>query len=254
MAAALCRTFISRPPLRVGARCFAVGRPKPGLLELTEAEVQPGQLQEYLPTLRKSLADSQHAGLPAPLGVWTTDIGLSLGRVYVLRNWADYNARDAAAHISPCLGPCQVLRSSIFAEATAALDAAGLETGLLDFEAPGSIGGPVAYELRTYELKLGYATVPTFLELYTNGLKDKFEADRSGQSMLVSLIYSEAGAAPLNTVHELWRHTSLQGSQTSREASRAAKGWRKAVGEIAELATSFRTQYLRPVPGIGRLQ
>ena len=132
--------------------------------------------------------------------------------------------------------------TSVFAEATATLEAAGL---------PGLAGGidlseTAVYELRTYELVLGYATVPKFLELYGPGLVDKLAVDDSGESKLLSLLHSEAGVAPLNTVVELWRHESAQGAQRSRVASRGATTWRKAIGDIAEIATRFETQLLRP--------
>ena len=93
---------------------------------------------------------------------------------------------------------------------------------------------------------LGYATVPKFLELYGPGLVDKLAVDDSGESKLLSLLHSEAGVAPLNTVVELWRHESAQGAQRSRVASRGATTWRKAIGDIAEIATRFETQLLRP--------
>ena len=78
-------------------------------------------------------------------------------------------------------------------------------------------------------------------------LKNKMEHDDSGESRLISLLHSEAGVAPLNTVIELWRHESAQGAQRSRLASRKATSWRRAVNHIAELSTRFETQLLRPI-------
>lgn len=103
----------------------------------------------------------------------------------------------------------------------------------------------VAWELRTYQLRLGYRTVPTFLRLFEEGLRDKLAVDDSGASSLVSLLYSDCGS--LNVVRELWRHDSLSRAQDSRLASRKAAGWRGAIDEIAELAISFDTQFLRPL-------
>ena len=103
----------------------------------------------------------------------------------------------------------------------------------------------VTYELRQYQLVLGYPTVPQFLELYTEGLQDKLKADTSGASQLATLLYSDCG--PLNVVHELWRHESLERAQASRAASRKAAKWRSAIGEIAKMATSFETSYLIPL-------
>jgi len=99
--------------------------------------------------------------------------------------------------------------------------------------------------MRTYQLSLGYSTVPTFLELYSEGLRDKLAADDSGASQLATLLYSDSGS--LNTVIELWRHESMQRAQESRVASRKATKWKHAIGEIAKLATEFRTLYMRPL-------
>ena len=60
----------------------------------------------------------------------------------------------------------------------------------------------VAWELRTYQLVLGYSTVPKFLSLYEAGLADKLAADDSGASELATLLYSDCGS--LNVVVELW--------------------------------------------------
>lgn len=104
------------------------------------------------------------------------------------------------------------------------------------------------YELRTYQLVLGYDTVPQFCQIYVQGLADKMAADTTGQSQLKALLSSEAGAAQLNTVLELWRHESIDGSQESRAASRHALKWRAAVQQIARLAVRFDTQLLAPLP------
>ena len=103
----------------------------------------------------------------------------------------------------------------------------------------------VAWELRKYQLQLGYDTVPRFLELYKEGLKDKLAADDSGASELATLLYSDSG--PLNVVVELWRHETMQRAQDSRKASRKATKWRSAINEIAKLSTSFDTRFMRPM-------
>ena len=104
--------------------------------------------------------------------------------------------------------------------------------------------GAVCYELRRYQLKLGYDTVPEFMKNYSEGLKDKLRADQTGASTLVTLLYNEVG--PLNTVIELWRHQSMQRSQDSRVASREAPLWKKAVAQNALLGITFDNQFLRP--------
>ena len=99
--------------------------------------------------------------------------------------------------------------------------------------------------VKTQEAALGreFSALP---ELYTDGLRDKLSADDSGASTLVSLLYSDNG--PLNVVIELWRHESMQRAQESRVASRQAEKWKSAIGEIANLSTDFRTEYMRPLP------
>ncbi|EKX52813.1 hypothetical protein GUITHDRAFT_150444 [Guillardia theta CCMP2712] len=130
----------------------------------------------------------------------------------------------------------------VFLEATDILKDVGLK-GAVDYESPAS-KSLVSYELRRYQLKLGYHIVPQFLKSYGCGLPDKLNADDSGASTLVTLLYSDCGT--LNTVLELWRHESIERSQDSRKASRNAEGWKKSIAEIAEIANSFDNQFLRP--------
>ena len=147
----------------------------------------------------------------------------------------------------PSLRPMlQSSHSAAFVEATATLQGCGLP-GALAFEpaAAADDGERAAWELRTYQLRLGYDALPQFLELYADGLADKLKADDSGASSLCTLLYSDCG--PLNVVHELWRHESLERAQASRAASRKAAKWRSAIGEIAKMATSFETSYLIPL-------
>jgi len=252
-------TFLS-PQLQVAHHLHSSAKAAaaaPGFFELRQSEVRPPGMRDF-----SDLVKSHPITAMRPRGIWTTDVGESMTRVYHLYHWIDYNERDKQhaafrqsaefSDVSRRMADSVTQEScSIFAEATPMLAAVGLP-GMLDYAVPASASSPPSvgvYELRKYQLKLGYTTVPRFLELYQEGLVDKLAADKSGQSELVSLLHSEAGAAPLNTVIELWRHTSLQGSQISRAASRAAPVWRKAVGDIAELAVTFNTQFLRPTEG-----
>ena len=198
------------------------------------------------------------------------------GKVHHLYHWNDYDERDrarAAVEDHPmyfgneesmrgggtdqdALLPLPALRqklssseSVVMIEATDALRSCGLP-GAAGFEDALNAAGEatstqVTYELRQYQLVLGYPTVPQFLELYTEGLQDKLKADTSGASQLATLLYSDCG--PLNVVIELWRHESLQRAQESRVASRQASKWKEAIGEIAKLSTSFSTLYMRPL-------
>ena len=102
-------------------------------------------------------------------------------------------------------------------------------------------------ELRRYNLKLGYDTVPKFLELYGAGLPSKLEAPGTDPTTsLVTLLYSEVGR--LNEVIEIWRHgNGVPAMEQSRAAARKAQEWRSAIASIADLAIEFRSTIHRPV-------
>ncbi|KAL7524526.1 hypothetical protein ACHAXR_000609 [Thalassiosira sp. AJA248-18] len=115
-------------------------------------------------------------------------------------------------------------------------------------------------ELRKYQLKLGYDTVPKFLELYSEALPSKLNAAGTHPTtQLVTILVSDVGS--LNTVYEVWKHggDEINGQETSdafcgmrameqsRQASRGATEWRKGIAEIAELAMTFDTTILKPL-------
>jgi hypothetical protein len=102
-------------------------------------------------------------------------------------------------------------------------------------------------ELRKYQLKLGYDTVPKFLEIYSDALPSKLRAAGHPTTELVTLLFSDVGS--LNTVYEVWKHggeyCGFQAMEQSRQASRGAQKWRKGIAQIAELADSFDTTILK---------
>ena len=102
-------------------------------------------------------------------------------------------------------------------------------------------------EFRRYNLKLGYDTVPKFLELYGAGLSSKLEAPGTDPTTsLVTLLYSEVGR--LNEVIEIWRHgDGVPAMEKSRIAARQAPKWRSAIACIADLAIEFRSTIHRPM-------
>ena len=102
-------------------------------------------------------------------------------------------------------------------------------------------------ELRRYNLKLGYDTVPKFLELYGAGLPSKLQAPGTDPTTsLVTLLYSEVGR--LNEVIEIWSHGGgVPAMERSRIAARKAQEWRTAIASIADLAIEFRSTIHRPV-------
>jgi hypothetical protein len=101
-------------------------------------------------------------------------------------------------------------------------------------------------ELRRYQLKLGYDTVPKFLELYGRGLPSKLNAPGTDPTtMLVTILYTEVGQ--LNEVIEIWRHGSTSAMERSRVAARAATEWRRSIAEIAGLANVFTNTIHKPL-------
>lgn len=100
-------------------------------------------------------------------------------------------------------------------------------------------------EYRRYQLKLGYDTVPKFLDFYRDGLPSKLENQDSSTS-LVSVLYSDVGR--LNQVIEIWRHgDGTAAMERSRVAARQAHQWRSAIANIAELAVEFTTSIHKPM-------
>ena len=105
----------------------------------------------------------------------------------------------------------------------------------------------VIYEMRKYQLKLGYDTVPKFLQLYRQGLPSKLSAEGTDPTTsLCSVLYSEVG--DLNKVIEVWRHgNGSMAMNRSRVAARSAVQWREAISAIAELAVHFNSSIHRPL-------
>mmetsp|Transcript_29942 Transcript_29942/g.56631 ORF Transcript_29942/g.56631 Transcript_29942/m.56631 type:complete len:169 (+) Transcript_29942:464-970(+) len=111
-------------------------------------------------------------------------------------------------------------------------------------------------ELRKYQLKLGYDTVPKFLQSYSAALSSKLNAiGTHPTTQLATVMVGDVGS--LNTVYEVWKHggkisigdsefCGLHAMEQSRIASRGAKEWRKGIAKIAELAVSFDTTILKP--------
>jgi hypothetical protein len=122
---------------------------------------------------------------------------------------------------------------------------------------PANGGSSSIVELRKYQLKLGYDTVPKFLRIYSTALPSKLNADGTHPTTeLVTVLVSDVGT--LNTVYEVWKHggeivgrdtsfCGLQAMEMSRQASRGAAEWRDGIAQMAELATTFDTTILRPV-------
>ena len=140
----------------------------------------------------------------------------------------------------------QTQQSNIFIEApiVSEFELHGLSAEKFNASASQEGSSKCIYEFRSYQLKLGYDTVPTFLDHYGNGLSSKL-ATTDPSTSLVSLLYSEIGG--LNRIIEIWRHgNGSLAMENSRTNARGAKEWRQAVGQIADLAVSFESSVHKP--------
>ena len=134
--------------------------------------------------------------------------------------------------------------SSMFLEASDCMAAAGAAPAN-QFASPlPPPAEPATYELRTYQLSLGYSSVPLLQKAFVEGLPAKVKADKTGRLALMA--YSDVGA--LNTFVELWRYPSAAACIEARQASRLEPDWRACVGRIAPMVLSFRTEFLTPEP------
>eukprot|EP00533_Pseudo-nitzschia_delicatissima_P002635 CAMPEP_0116101212 /NCGR_PEP_ID=MMETSP0327-20121206/12692_1 /TAXON_ID=44447 /ORGANISM="Pseudo-nitzschia delicatissima, Strain B596" /LENGTH=274 /DNA_ID=CAMNT_0003593163 /DNA_START=30 /DNA_END=854 /DNA_ORIENTATION=- len=135
-------------------------------------------------------------------------------------------------------------QSSVYVEAPLVKEQSDFVIGL-ENTTVGTSGENAILELRRYNLKLGYDTVPKFLDLYGAGLPSKIQAQDPTTS-LVTLLYSEVGR--LNEVIEIWSHgDGVPAMERSRVAARKAQEWRGAIASIADLAIEFRSTIHRPI-------
>ena len=106
-------------------------------------------------------------------------------------------------------------------------------------------------EFRKYKLQLGYDTVHKFLDLYSEALPSKLNAEGTHPTtQLVTVLVSDI--CSLNAVYEVWKHgedsvCGMEAQEQSRVASRTANEWRAGIAEIAKLtAVSFESTVLKP--------
>lgn len=100
------------------------------------------------------------------------------------------------------------------------------------------------YEIRHYQLKPGYDSVPKLIEIFQRGLPDKLKHcdEKTGQLML--LAHSDVGI--LNQFIEIWRYPNAAASITHRESSRKALKWREAINEAAKITVTFQNRLMLP--------
>jgi len=240
----IAKAAISPPPATYAT---PAGKPKmhyPPVIELREYTLQPYMAGQYMKAtneaanLRKSLVPLRLFSLPDTGGQLNRathfyyyeggmpDRDAKRGGMATNSDWQDY-----LSAARPCMLEQQ---SQLYCEAPLP---AQYMTGMKALS-PALIGGsdPI-YEYRKYQLKLGYDSVPRFLDHFQRGLPARM-ACKDSSSELLSVMHSEVGE--LNEVIELWRHGDGNAAMhASRVAARGAPSWKAAVAGIAELSTSF---------------
>jgi len=227
-------------------------------VELRELELKPRRVLEFVAATTER-AEAMRGVLPALRLVTLPAAGGALNVATQFRSFPGGHAERDAARASEAgdarwrelheatVAGVRRETSSLFVEAPLVRDFK--LHGLFDAAHPGT--GPTPgciYELRRYQLRLGYDVVPRFLELFSAGLPSKLGAlGTDPTTSLVSLLYSDVGS--LNEVIELWRHGGgTSAMEASRVAARSAAEWRGAVAEIAQLAVRFETAIHEPLP------
>ena len=220
--------------------------------------LKPEGQREYL-RLCAETAALRRAVLPGLLGFFTVETGGDLCQVHHFYAYpGGFDERDqvrAAAAATPewkkfveasrVHVPRQESRT--MNEATMVYDAVRGMEGYRAQKFVASEGAPSpVYELREYQLHLGYDTVPKWMTHYKAGLPSKLEADAVSGQQLALVAYTDVGQ--LNTVIELWRYPSCQAHMTARQAARGVAPWRDAIAAIQPLAQTFRSTLLRPHP------
>ena len=101
------------------------------------------------------------------------------------------------------------------------------------------------YEIRKYQLGLGYTAVPEFLEVFAEGVKAKVKC-QDPSTQLATVMFTEVGR--LNEVIEVWRHgAGVSAMRRSREMAREAPEWKECIATLAGKAESFENQIVKPL-------
>ncbi len=249
------RTFTLRRMSSSASSSTSTVRP---IIELREYELQAGQVKNYTDITTKS-ADLRKELTPLRLFTMPETGGLlnvATHFYYYKGGFEERNQKrsgmgkseDWKNYLNQARPFMNNQKSSIFVEAPLVTEIDGI-CGLAPGFAEEKIGDSSAdciYEIRRYQLKLGYDTVPNFLSLYKAGLPSKLSASGTDPSTaLITLLYSEVGQ--LNEVIEIWRHGSTNAMEKSRVASRSATEWRSSIAQIADLATVFTSSIHKPL-------
>jgi len=252
----------------------------PGIFEIRTYVIKPEHLTEYLQVCAET-ASVRRALNPGFLGLWVTEVGNLTNQVTHMYHYADYDARDATRAAMGKDGRWQDFLkatkphlvsqlSEIFLPATTALRAAGitvppaehmkamarasdaakaaLEAACDDAsqaaaEASAAAAAQGVFEIRTYQLELGYNPIPKLVAHMEDGLPSKMASDTAKLGQLVFMGWSDVGK--LNQFVELWRYPTCQDHIRVREAARTAVKWRETIGLIAPMVQMFDTRLVK---------
>lgn len=229
---------------------------KASLYEVRTYDIAPASLSEYLATC-DAHASTRKRLCEGFLAFFVTELGGDANEVTHVYRYSDYDERDATrarmardadwqSFLAKTKPMIQRQRTEVFLEASGATKAAGLEANDIARRARegSTTSASGVFELRRYQLELGYNPIPKLVELMANGLPSKIASDEAQKSSLVWMGYSDVGK--LNQFVELWRYDTMQDHIRAREAARGASAWRKAVNDIAPMVQMFDTRLLRP--------
>ena len=100
------------------------------------------------------------------------------------------------------------------------------------------------YEIRHYQLRPGYDTIPIVLDIFSRGLPDKLAHCNNDTGSLILLAHSDISV--LNQFIEIWRYPSPIASIKHREASRKALKWRESIADMAKITIEFKNRLMVP--------
>ena len=264
-------TSASRPISTVGTRGLSASfsssagarsSASPGLFEFRVCSVKPGAMDAYLAACA-SHAETRARVEPGFLGSFRTSTGGELNEITQVIHHADYDARDAAsaaaradpdwrAFTAHTDGMLEKRTSEMYLPATKCLEAIAKVPSDADAarrwrdsrEKTNRLSRPGVFELRAYQLELGYNPIPKLVAHMAEGLPSKLASDPDENGALVGMFYSDVGR--LNRFVEVWRYDSAQKHIAAREAARGAQTWRACVGHIAPMVQMFDTKLTEP--------
>ena len=228
------------------------------IVELRSYQLYPDQTSKYMKHttksahLRKSLPLALF-GLPETGG---TPLNTAIHLYHYSEGSAERNIKRKALaektewqeYLSEVKACMMQQSSSIFVEAQLVDDfdeIKGLQYWVNSNNNDGSSSKGII-ELRKYQLKLGYDTVPQFLKIYSSALPSKLNASGTHPGTeLVTILISDTGS--LNQVFEVWKHSSEIAMEQSRQAfDRFAKPSLNLSSNFSSLAFFLATSTILP--------